>query len=67
MSLESSVGRTLVPEAKEVQDITICWQDYGHSILRRKMRYYFGFFTQEKYNYLNVLCKLARPAENRHP
>ena len=26
-----------------------------------------GLFTQEKYNNWNVLCKLVRPAENRHP
>ena len=25
------------------------------------------FFTQEKYNNWSVLCKLVRPAENRHP
>ena len=30
---ESSVGRAWVPEAKEVQDATICWQGDGHSIL----------------------------------
>ena len=29
---ESSVGRAWVPEAKEVQDATICWQGDGHSI-----------------------------------
>ena len=41
----------------------------GHSILGRKRRYYVGLFTQEKYNNWSVglLCKLARPAENRHP
>ena len=44
---ESSVGRAWVPEAKEVQDATICWQGDGHSILGRKRRYYVG---QEKYN-----------------
>ena len=33
----------------------------------RKMRYYVGLLTQEKYNNWSVLCKLARPAENRHP
>ena len=26
-----------------------------------------GLFTQEKYNNWSVLCKLVRPAENRHP
>ena len=30
-------------------------------------QYYVGLFTQEKYNNWSVLCKLARPAENRHP
>ena len=54
-----------VPEAKEVQDATICWQGDGHSILGRKRRYYVGLFTQEKYNNWSVLCKLVRPAQNR--
>ena len=54
-------------QAKEVQDATICWQGDGHSILGRKRRYYVGLFTQEKYNNGSVLCKLVRPAENRHP
>ena len=49
-SSESSVGRAWVPEAEEVQDATIYWQDDGHSILGRKRRYYVGLFTQEKYN-----------------
>ena len=61
------MGRAWVPEAKEVQDATICWQGDGHSILGRKRRYYVGLFTQEKYNNWSVLCKLVRPAENRHP
>ena len=26
-----------------------------------------GLFTLEKYNNWSVLCKLARPTENRHP
>ena len=47
---QSSVGRAWVPEAKEVQDATICWQGDGHSILGRKRRYHVGLFTQEKYN-----------------
>ena len=55
------------PEAKEVQDITICWQGDDHSIFGRKRRYYVGLFTEKKYNNWNVICKLARPAENRHP
>ena len=32
-----------------------------------KRRYYVGLFTQEKYNNWSVLCKLVRPADNRHP
>ena len=45
---ESSVGRAWVPEAKEVQDATICWQDDGHSILGRKRRYYcWTFYPRE--------------------
>ena len=51
----------------KVQDATICWQGDGHSILGIKRRYYFGLFTQEKYNNWSVLCKLVRPAENHHP
>ena len=47
---QSSVGKAWVPEAKEVQDATICWQGDGHSILGRKRRYYVGLSTQEKYN-----------------
>ena len=62
------LGRAWVPEAKEVQDAqNICWQGDGHSILGHKRRYYVGLFTQEKYNNCSVLCKLVRPAENRHP
>ena len=57
----------LGPDAKEVQDTTICWQGDGYSILGRKRRYYVGRFTQEMYNNWSVLCKLARLAENRHP
>ena len=61
-SSESSVGRAWVPETKEVQDSTICWQGEGHIISGRKRRYYVGLFTQDKYNNWSVLCKLARPA-----
>ena len=39
----------------------------GHSILGCKSHYYVELFTQEKYNNWSVLCKLVRPAENRHP
>ena len=55
---QSSVGRAWVPEAKEVQDATICWQGDGHSILGPKRHYYVGHFTQEKYNSWSVLCNL---------
>ena len=67
IKLRSSVGRAWVPETKEVQDTAICWQGDGHSIFGRKRRNYVVHFTQEKYNNWGVLCKLARPAENRHP
>ena len=36
-------------------------------ILGRNRLNYVGLFTQEKYNNWSVLCKLARPAKNRHP
>ena len=49
ISSESSVGRAWVPEAKEVQDTTICWQGDGHSTLGCK-RLFYELFTQEKYN-----------------
>ena len=54
------------------------WLEPG-SLRRRKFKtqpsagkvmatvFYVGLFTQEKYNSWSVLCKLARPAENRHP
>ena len=64
-----SVGRALVPEAKEVQDATICWQDDGHSILGCKRRtktgvYYANLLDQlrtaihetAKVNSLKVFC-----------
>ena len=47
---QSSVGRAWVPEAKEVQAPTMCWQGDGHSILGCKRCYYVGLFTHEKYN-----------------
>ena len=53
-------SRAWVPEVKEDQDTTVCRKGDGHSI-------YVGLVTQEKYNNWSVLCKLARPAENRHP
>ena len=43
-SSELSVGRAWIPEAKEVQDTTICWQGDGHSSLGRKRRHYVGLF-----------------------
>ena len=41
---QSSMCRAWVPEAKEVQDATICWLGDGHSILGRKRRYHVGLF-----------------------
>ena len=35
---ESSVGSAWVPEAKAVQDATVCWQGDGHSVLGHKRR-----------------------------
>ena len=55
--------RLVTADETWVQDATICWQGDGHSILGRKRRYY----VEEKYNNWSVLCKLVRPAENRHP
>ena len=52
------MGRAWVPEAKEVQDATICWQGDGHSSLGSKRRFSVGLFTQEKYNNWSILCKL---------
>ena len=64
---QSSVARAWVPEAKKVQDTTICWQGDGHSILGRKRRYYVGLFIQETQNKWSELCKFVRPTVNRHP
>ena len=59
------MGRACVPEAKEVQDTTICWQGDGH-----KRRYYVGFFTQEKYvtgvYYANLLDQLRTAIREEH-
>ena len=56
------MGRAWVPEAKEVQDATVCWQADGQCILGRKRYYHVGLFTQEKYNtgvyYANLLDQL---------
>ena len=61
------MGRAWVPEAKEVQDTTICLHSEGLIFWNAKDVIIFDFFTQEKYNNWIVLCKLARPAENHHP
>ena len=66
LSDEQMATRAWVPEAKEVQDTTICWQGDGHSILECKRCYYVGLFTQKKYNNWSILCKVARPAKNGH-
>ena len=41
------MDRAWVPEAKEVQDATICRQGDGHSILGRKRRFYVGIFSKK--------------------
>ena len=46
------------PSAGKVMT-TVFWDAKGVIML--------GLFTQEKYNNWSVLCKLVRPAENRHP
>ena len=59
------MGRAWVTEAKEQEPsagkviATVFWDAKGVD--------YIGLFTQEKYNNWSVLCKLVRPAENRHP
>ena len=40
------MGRVWVPEAREVQDTTICWQGDGHSIFGSKGRYYVGLLPK---------------------
>ena len=40
------MSRAWVPEAKEVQDATICWQGDGHSILGRKRHYHVGLLSK---------------------
>ena len=54
------------PRPKEFKTQPSAGKGDGHSIFGRKRRYYVGLFTQEKYNNWSVLCKLVRPAENRH-
>ena len=44
ISSESTVGRAWVPDAKEVQYTTICWQGDGHFILGSERRYCIGRF-----------------------
>ena len=44
---QSSVGMAWVPEAKEVQDATICWQGDGHSILGQKALLCWTFYPRE--------------------
>ena len=45
------------PSAGKVM-ATVCWDAKDVIML---------LFTQEEYNNWSVLCKLVRPAENRHP
>ena len=56
-------GRAWVPEAKELQDATICWQGDGYSILGRKRRYYVMDFLPKRSTitgvyYANLLDQL---------
>ena len=44
------MGRAWNPEAKKVQDTTVCWQGDGHSMLGHKWRYYVGLLNKEQYN-----------------
>ena len=57
-----SMGRAWVPEAKEVQDATICWQGDGHSILGCKRHYYVGLLPKRStitgVYYANLLDQL---------
>ena len=59
---ESSVSRAWVPEAKEVQDPTICWQGDGHSILGRKSVIMLDFLPKRStitgVYYANLLAQL---------
>ena len=56
------MSRAWVPEAKEVQDATICWQGDGHSILGRKRHYYVGLLPKRStitgVYYANLLDQL---------
>ena len=55
--------RAWVPEAKEVQDATICWQGDGYSILGHKRHYYVWFLFPKRSTitgvyYANLLDQL---------
>ena len=56
------MGRAWVPEAREVQDKTICWQDESHNILGRKRCYYVGLLPKRSkitgVYYANLLDQL---------
>ena len=56
------MGRAWVPEAKEVQDATICWQADGHSIFGRKRRIMLDFLPKRStitgVYYANLLDQL---------
>ena len=56
------MDRAWAPEAKVVQDATICWQGDGHSILGRKRRYYVGLLPKRStitgVYYANLLDQL---------
>ena len=61
------MGRTWVPEAKEVQDTTICWQGDGHSIWDAKGVIMLDFLPKEvQYLECTVLDQLRTAIrENR--
>ena len=61
------MGKVWVPEAKEVKTQPSACKVVATLFLDAKALLYLDFFIQEKYNDWSVLCKLARPAENRHP
>ena len=56
------MGRAWVPEAKEVQDTTVCWQGDSYSISGRKRRYYIGLLPKRStitgVYYANLLDQL---------
>ena len=64
---QSPECRAGVSEAKEVQNVNLCWQGDGNCILGCTRCYYVGLFSKEKYNNRCILCKFARLTENSDP